>query len=523
MKTDLFILIIILLGTFQIKAQDLTIGLVDINYDLVTDGYTLFSPWNAQTTYLINNCGEQVHKWTLGLPAGLKMSYLDDEGNLWILNENDLYKYDWNGNLKWRFFSQDHGIVAHHDYEIMPNGNFVIIGWEEVLNEEASAIGFDTTETSSQSPIRVDGLYEFKIHNQDSFDLVWKWNFKDHFIQDVDDSLVNFGEVPASPRKLDINYRPMTDLDDFMHCNGLDYNEELDQLLVSARNSSEIYVIDHSTSTEEAASSQGGVEGFGGDFLWRWGKPNLDSQHDPNWIPEDHPNAGMITVFNNFDETQSKSNIKIIDPTVDAQGKYRLDDSNQFLPQEANLVITSSTEEIYSRIMSGTHSLSSGNFIVCSGIDGQFYEITTDGEVVWKYVNPVLSQPIPQFSEISVNFVFNLKKYPIDYIGFQGKGLSSLGIIENVNPLSEACRMVTDVLEKPVIDLLVFPNPSKGQIFFETEEIVEQVQIFAVSGKMLKRINKPSNQINLNLDNGIYLIQFQFVDRTVSKLLTIAN
>lgn len=516
-------MIFILLGFFQLKAQDPTIGLVDIKYDLVTDGYTLFSPWNAQTTYLIDNCGEQVHRWNLSFPADLKMSYIDEEGNLWILNEHDLYKYDWGGNLIWSFKSQDYGIIAHHDYEIMPNGNFVIIAWEDVTNEEAKSIGFDTVGISAQSPIRIDGLYEFKIVDQDSFELVWKWNFKDHFIQDIDDSLENFGDVSASPRKLDLNYRPITDLDDFMHCNGVDYNEELDQLLVSSRNSSEIYIIDHSTSIEEAANSLGGIQGFGGDFLWRWGKPNLDSQHDPNWIPEDHPNAGMITVFNNFDETQSRSNIKIIDPPVDAQGKYLLDNSNQFLPQEANLVITSSTEEIYSRIMSGTHSLSSGNFIVCSGIDGQFYEITTDGEVVWKYVNPVLSQPIPQFSETSVNFVFNIKKYPIDYIGFQGKELSPMGIIENVNPLSEECEMLTDVLEKPVIELAVFPNPSNGQIFYESEEIVEQVKIFAVSGKMLKRINRPNTQINLNLDNGIYIMQLQFRNQAINKLIRIVD
>ncbi len=60
---------------------------------------------------------------------------------------------------------------------------------------------------------------------------------------------------------------------DWLHTNSVDYNEEFDQIVVSVRHFSEIWVIDHSTTTAEAAGHSGGNSGKGGDLLYRWGNP----------------------------------------------------------------------------------------------------------------------------------------------------------------------------------------------------------------------------------------------------------
>ena len=98
--------------------------------------------------------------------------------------------------------------------------------------------------------------------------------------------------------------------EDWNHTNSVAYNAALDQIMLSVHSFHEIWVIDHSTTTAEAAGSTGGKRGKGGDLLYRWGNPvvyhagkvsdqQLFGQHHAHWIPPGRPGAGNLLVFNN--------------------------------------------------------------------------------------------------------------------------------------------------------------------------------------------------------------------------------
>ena len=56
---------------------------------------------------------------------------------------------------------------------------------------------------------------------------------------------------------------------DWLHANAVAYNADLDQVLVNSPELNEFWIIDHSTSSAEAAGHNGGRYGKGGDILYR--------------------------------------------------------------------------------------------------------------------------------------------------------------------------------------------------------------------------------------------------------------
>jgi hypothetical protein len=191
-------------------------------------------------------------------------------------------------------------------------------------------------------------------------------------------------------------------LPDWTHCNSVAYNAKLDQVMLSCREFSEIWVIDHSTTTAEAASHRGGRYGKGGDLIYRWGNPQayragtakdqrLFNQHDASWIPEGLPGAGHMLVFNNGGRRLdgNYSSADEIVPPVDAKGNYERKPGAAFGPKNAAWSYSApDKEQFFAPFMAGAQRLENGDTLICTGFGGVVFEVTPDKKIVWRYVDP---------------------------------------------------------------------------------------------------------------------------------------
>jgi hypothetical protein len=378
------------------------------------NGYTLFSPEYSRITYLIDNNGSIVHQWNSNYIQGLGV-YLLENGNLLRTNflgitppfvggglTGRVEIFDWNNTLLWGFnYEAEYQYCLHHDVEMLPNGNILMIAWEYKPAADAIAAGRNPS-TLSSGQLWPDHIIEVKPTGSDSGDIVWEWHVWDHLIQDYDSSKANYGTVADHPELFDINYLGLGGFGaDWTHINSIDYNEKFDQILLSVRNFGEVLVIDHSTTSEEAAGHTGGNGGKGGDLLYRWGNPRtyragdasdqkFFGQHDAAWIDERCPGAGNILVFNNGVERQGDdySSVDEIVPPVDTQGIYAYTPGFSYEPDQQLWMYTADNPtEFMSDYISGAQRLPNGNTLICNGANGILFEVTTGKKIVWLYMN----------------------------------------------------------------------------------------------------------------------------------------
>jgi len=399
-------------------------------------GYTIVAPLRSTTTYLVDMEGEIVHRWQSEYTPTYGVHLLAD-GHLLRAGRDPnnphfgrggqggiIQEIDWDGRVVWEYVYSSRHHVQHHDIEILPNGNILILAWERKILREALIAGRDP-EYLSGAGLWPEHVIEVRPIPPSSAEIVWEWRVWDHLIQDRDPRFESFGKVEEHPELVDINgdstcwresakelarlralgyvVESPQSLDlskvdpnrdsDWNHANSISYNPELDQIALSVRRFSEIWIIDHSTSTEEAAGHSGGRGGRGGDLLYRWGNPQtyrgagfvreqrLFSQHDARWIPDGFPGAGNLTVFNNGrrrldGKYSSVEEIRL--PKKGREGKASKD-------AEAEVVWSfsgSGGARFYSGHISGAERLPNGNTLVCVGEEGRIFEVTLGGEIV---------------------------------------------------------------------------------------------------------------------------------------------
>ncbi len=189
---------------------------------------------------------------------------------------------------------------------------------------------------------------------------------------------------------------------DWMHVNAVAYNAELDQVALSSPNFHEIWIIDHGATKEEAKGHSGGRWGKGGDILYRWGNPRayrkgisldqrLFGQHNIQWIPKGLSGEGHLLVFNNGGgrKPEEYSSVDEFIPPTDKDGHYIRPKGASFGPAEPLWSYTApNKKDFFSWFISGAQRLPNGNTLINAGAYGFVFEVTPEGETVWKFSNP---------------------------------------------------------------------------------------------------------------------------------------
>jgi hypothetical protein len=207
----------------------------------------------------------------------------------------------------------------------------------------------------------------------------------------------------------------------------------------------EIFIIDHSTTTEEAAGHQGGRWGRGGDILYRWGNPRnfnagdsthqqLGGQHDVQWIGKGLPGEGNLVVFNNYVPGSDPGYSSIVEIKAPLSDKgYFLNKNGRYGPENPDWsYLASDSLSFFAPFISGTQRLSNGKTFITSGPQGRFFEVNSNKEIVWEYWTPYAGyvrmpdgttpQPIGPFTYATFRATF----IPADHPAVAGKDLKPL-------------------------------------------------------------------------------------------------
>lgn len=478
----LFAFAVFILPLAQVSAYETLWVPTEVRYidgSAVYDGYTMFA--SRGTTYLIDLNGRVVHTWKIGTnPKLLANGGILDATKTDPSGHSGFQEVDWSSATVWNYTETRTGYTPHHDYERIYNtklGQYttIYIANKDITNAEAIAAGCDPANAPYDGA-QMDTIVEVAMNGT----VVWEWRFFDHGIQDVDATKANYvgagKTISDYPGRLDFNLPNNPVRKDWLHCNALDYNQDLDQIVINSVQG-EFYVVDHGNTfvPNDPAASIALAAGSAGDFLYRFGDParygkgsfpsvgadwttsttgtkQMGGTHDIQWIPDGVPGAGNFLVFNNgqyllerapqsyaleingYYDSSSQDTGHYVDPP--SAGYHALVPADpQNTSKQARLVSnqtvwmygSKSCQELFSHIGSSAQRLPNGNTLICADTNGKIFEVTSGGKIVWEYVDPVASTGVTKVMADSwpmTSSMFRAYRYPPTFSAFSGRDMT---------------------------------------------------------------------------------------------------
>lgn len=349
-----------------------------------TDSYIMVVDTSIDGVFIIDHDGNELFEWDLdGDELGDDAQLLDDGSLLLSLKSSNssisfggyggkYRKINADQSIDWEVSYSSNDYRSHHDVDYLSNGNIIFLVWEKVTANEATEMGFSGNHA----------IYPEAIVEMDPLtgEIAWEWHSKDHFVQDYDSTKENYGVVVDNPNKIDVNYNSSQSDGDIMHANGITVDETNDLIYVTVNYYSEVWVIDHSTTTAEAATSSGGNYDLGGDLVYRFGNPEtydnvgdvaLNRVHYPNLLDTNN----MLVFSNNKYNGQSA----VVEFELNLPYELVAGEDN-----EPSIAWEFTDSSLYSLTTSSAGRMSNGNTLIGEGTAGTIWEVSDSGEVLWK-------------------------------------------------------------------------------------------------------------------------------------------
>jgi len=318
------------LQTTPVAPGDNRTGVVLNNREKTAAGVNFYKEVSSTDAVLIDNDGVELHKWIFDPGSSVEWIHaelLPEDGTIiGILKDDSVFRLSVDSEVEWRT-----PVGAHHDLQVREDGSIWVLTrnnarWPERYGEQ-TIIEDPVTVLSASGEV------------QERFSLV-----------------APFKESPFAYLMPAIGQPEFDAAFDILHANHVEVfdGRPADQsplyregnVLVSFRTINTIAILAHDTQ----------------EILWLWGPTNVAVQHHPRLLEN-----GRILLFDNgFEES------RILEIGM---------------PQGNILWSYSDGLDFHSSWGGTAHRLANGNTLITDSAAGEAFEVTSDGKVVWRFVN----------------------------------------------------------------------------------------------------------------------------------------
>jgi len=322
-------------------------------------GYTIASPIEGGSTYLIDMSGRVVHRWTFA-DAKPEYAYLTEDGHLLCrcvprapadepfkpASEDDppmpleerarklpsnyrfLREVAWDGEILW----QHEDPLLHHDFFKTRDDTILVTRFVQMDKALSDRVRGPKRAKGGHHPMLTDEIVELNRAGE----VVWSVRL---------DALLDPKLDPLGLLERRIEWT---------HTNSVCQSDDGAQVMFSAKNINRVGII------EKAAKT----------LVWRFGHPVTSGQHHARWLAN-----GNVHMFDNGTRREGFpfSRVLEVDPKTD----------KVVWEYQANPPVA-----FFSPHISSADRLPNGNTLICEGATGRIFEVTRRGETVWEWHSP---------------------------------------------------------------------------------------------------------------------------------------